>query len=133
LRYFQKLVKGHILAFQLYSYRTLGQTSLRELAALGGPNNLRGFYQGRYRDQNMFSFITEYRVHIYKRFSACFFGGLGTVYNSSRQLLANNLKYSGGGGLRFSLLEKEKLNIRLDYGYSNHLNKGFYFTVGECF
>lgn len=133
LRYFQKLYKGQILATQLYSYRTTGQTSIRELAALGGPNNLRGFYQGRFRANNMFSIITEYRAHLYKRFSAVLFGGIGSVYNHQVEISASNLKYSYGGGLRFSLLEKEKLNIRLDYGYYNRFNRGFYFTVGECF
>ncbi len=133
LRYFQKIRKGHILAFQLYNYRTYGQTPIRDLGALGGPNNLRGFYQGRYRAKSMFSFITEYRVQLYKRFSACFFGGLGTVYTVRSELNEKNLKYSYGGGLRFALLEKEKLHIRLDYGYSNKFNSGFYFTIGECF
>ena len=31
------------------------------------------------------------------------------------------------------IAEKEKLNLRVDYGYSDYYNKGFYFTIGECF
>jgi outer membrane protein assembly factor BamA len=133
LRVFRKLFKNNILAFQLFNYRTYGQTPIRDLGALGGPNNLRGFYQGRYRANSMFSCIAEYRYNFYKRFSLCMFGGLGTVYTLRTELNFDNLKYSYGGGLRFALLEKEKLNIRLDYGYSNKFNNGFYFTIGECF
>lgn len=132
-RYFQKIAKGHILAFQLYNYKTFGQTPLRDLASMGGQDNLRGFYLGRYRANNMITFITEYRVHLYNRWSACLFGGLGNVYNRSTELVSKNTKYSYGGGLRFAVLEKEKLHIRVDYGYYNKYNSGLYLTVGECF
>ncbi|MBA2612090.1 MAG: BamA/TamA family outer membrane protein [Bacteroidetes bacterium] len=133
LRYFKKIFKDQILAFQLYNYETFGNTPLRELASFGGPNNMRGFYQGRYRANNMISFITEYRLHLIGRFSTCAFGGVGNVYNHFSDLKSENIKISYGGGLRFALLEKEKLNIRLDYGYSNRFNQGLYITVAECF
>jgi hypothetical protein len=45
----------------------------------------------------------------------------------------SSIKNSFGGGLRISILEKDKLNLRIDYGYSDKYNKGFYFTLGECF
>ncbi|MBC7695135.1 MAG: BamA/TamA family outer membrane protein [Burkholderiales bacterium] len=133
LRYFKKIYKNHILAMQIYNYSTYGQTPLRELASFGGSNNMRGFYQGRYRDNNMISFITEYRLHIKGRFSACAFGGIGNVYNTYKDLLKTNPKYSYGAGVRLALLQKEKLNIRVDYGYSSRYNQGLYVTVGECF
>jgi hypothetical protein len=134
VRYFKKLpAANHILAFQFYNYATYGQTPLRELAAFGGANNMRGFYQGRFRANNMLSLISEYRLHLKGRFSTCFFGGLGDVYNQYADLNIMNLKYSYGAGLRFSILEKEKLNIRVDYGYSSNFNKALYITFGECF
>jgi outer membrane protein assembly factor BamA len=133
LRYFKKVWKSHIVAMQLYNYQTFGNTPLRELASFGGPLNMRGFYQGRFRADNMISFITEYRAHLIGRFSGVLFGGLGNIYNHYSELRANNIKYSDGGGLRFALLEQEKLHIRVDYGYSDKFNRGLYVTVGECF
>ncbi len=133
LRYFKTVYKSHVVAVQFYNYSTFGQTPLRELASLGGSNNLRAFYQGRYRDKNMVTVIAEYRLHIKGRFSACAFGGFGNVYGNYKDLTATNVKGSYGAGVRFALLTKEKLNIRLDYGYSNRHNKGVYVTVGECF
>lgn len=133
LRYFQKLFKGHTLALQLFNYATYGKTPLRELASFGGPTNMRGFYQGRFRGDNMVSLIAEYRLHVVGRFSTVFFGGAGNVYNKYSEINANNMKYSYGGGIRFALLEKEKLHIRIDYGYSSKINRGLYVTVGECF
>lgn len=133
LRYFKKIADGHILAFQLMNYQTFGDTPLRDLAALGGADNLRGFYQGRYRAKNLITFISEYRARIYKRLSACFFGGLGNIYQSKNELLSRYTKFSFGAGLRYALLKKEKIHVRLDYGYSNKFNNGIYFTIGECF
>jgi outer membrane protein assembly factor BamA len=134
IRYFQKLFPGNILAFQLYHYETLGEaTPLRELASIGGPNNMRGFYQGRYRGRKMVSFITEYRWSVIGRFGLCFFGGVGDAYTEINEVKPRQLKFSYGAGIRFALLEKEKLNIRLDYGFASKYNNGFYVTVGECF
>ncbi len=134
VRFFQKLFRSrHILALQFVNYETFGDTPLRELAALGGPNNLRGFYQGRYRANSMLSFISECRFHLIGRFSTCVFGGIGSVYNHYNEIRPESMKYSFGGGLRFSILKKEKLNIRVDYGYSSKLNQGLYITFGECF
>ena len=133
LRWFKRIYRKQVLAIQFYGYQTNGTTPLRDLASLGGSNNMRGFYQGRFRDNNMSTLIAEYRIPIYKRWSACVFGGAGKVYASFRDFHPELMKYSYGAGIRFSLLEKERLNLRLDYGFYNRFNSGFYFTVGECF
>ena len=133
LRYYRQLFKNHIMAFQVYNFATIGDTPLRSMALLGGSNNLRGFYQGRYRDNCMYSAIAEYRAYLFWRLSACAFFGVGDVYRNVSDININSLKHSFGGGLRISILQKEKLNLRLDYGYSDKYNQGFYFTVAECF
>ncbi len=133
IRYFKKLFRNTVVATQLYNYTNAGQPPIRELAMLGGPGNMRGFYQGRFRDNNMTTLIAEYRIPVWKRFSAVVFGGIGNVYRKISELVNNTPKHSFGGGIRFALLAKEKLNIRIDYGYYNQNNQGFYFTVGECF
>ena len=133
IRYFKKLIRHTVVAAQLYNYTNSGQAPIRELAMLGGAGNMRGFYQGRFRDNNMTTLIAEYRVPVWKRFSAVVFGGIGNVYLKINELVTSAPKHSFGGGIRFAVLPKEKLNIRIDYGYYNQSNKGFYFTVGECF
>lgn len=134
-RFYKKVVLGHVFAAQLYSYSNSGQTALRDLAQLGGSGNLRGFYQGRFRDNSLLTFIAEYRAPIYGRFGITVFGGAGNVYDKLDELdrITQHVKYSFGGGLRFAVLKKERLNLRLDYGYYDNYNKGFYFTIGECF
>jgi outer membrane protein assembly factor BamA len=133
VRYFKELFKHTVIAGQVYHFANNGQVPIREMAMLGGANNLRGFYQGRFRDEDMTTVIVEYRIPVYKRLSACLFGGAGNVYRKIKDIALRSLKHSYGGGIRIAILPKEKLNIRVDYGYSNRDNKGFYFTVGECF
>jgi outer membrane protein assembly factor BamA len=131
IRFFKKIVKNHILAFQLYNYSTIGDTPFRSMASLGGANQLRGFYQGRYRDNSMYSAVAEYRAFLFWKIGLCAFVGVGDVYNKNLNL--TSIKYSFGGGIRFTIIEKEHLNLRIDYGYSDDYNKGLYFTIGECF
>lgn len=132
-RLFKRVFKKHVLACQLYNYSTFGDTPFRSMASLGGSGNLRGFYQGRFRDKSMYSVIAEYRAEIIWRLSACVFGGIGDVYDKPKNINAGTMRYSFGGGIRLAILEKEKLNLRIDYGYYDKYNQGFYFTVGECF
>ncbi len=133
VRLFQKIFKKHVIGLQLYNYSTFGETPFRSMATLGGAGNLRGFYQGRYRDNSMYSAIVEYRAKLVWRLSACVFGGVGDVYRQPKDINMGSIKGSFGGGLRLSILEKESLNLRVDYGYSDSYNQGFYFTIGECF
>lgn len=132
-RYFKQTFHDQVFAIQLYNYMTIGSNPLRELASLGGQNNMRGFYMGRYRDKCFYSLIAEYRIPIWNRISCVTFGGLGDVYKNIQTISFTNLKFSGGAGLRFALLKKEKMNLRLDYGVNSNYNYGLYLTVNECF
>jgi len=134
LRKYIRIYKKHVLAMQAYSLSDIGNDiPIRDIAALGGTNSMRGYYAGRYRDKQLLVFQSEYRLPLYKRFGAVAFGGLGDVGKNINDFSMNNLKYSYGAGLRFALTKKEKLNLRLDYGMGKGGNSGFYFQLGEAF
>ena len=107
---------------------------IRSIASLGGADRMRGYYNGRYRDDHLMSLQAEYRVPVYKRFSAVGFAGVGDVTGRSSTISIRNMKYSYGGGLRFAVNKNEKLHIRLDYGFGKGKgNQGFYLQFGEAF
>lgn len=133
LRAFKTVFKNQVLAFQLYNYSTFGNSPFRSLASLGGESNLRGFYQGRFRDNNLISCIAEYRAPVYGPIAVCVFAGAGNVFSDFSSISTSSVKYNFGGGIRIAVLKKEKLNLRVDYGFSDKYNQGFYFTIGECF
>jgi outer membrane protein assembly factor BamA len=123
-----------VLALELFSFNNTGnEVPLRSLASFGGASRMRGYYEGRYKDQNQLVLQAEYRFPIYKRFRGVVFGGGGDVGGSFTDYSFSDLKYSYGAGLRFALSQKEKLNLRIDYGIGQGNNSGFYIQLGEAF
>ncbi len=133
LRKFIRVYNNQVLALQLYNFMNVGDVPLRSLANLGGSNSMRGLFDGRYRDKNQLVLQGEYRTPIAGRFGAVIFTGVGDVGHTVTDYSFKDLKYSCGGGLRFAVDKKEKLNIRLDYGLAGGKNHGLYFQLGEAF
>lgn len=132
-RYYWNFYKSHVLANNIYTNFNFGDTPFRMMAQLGGQNIMRGYFQGRYRDNNMIAMQTEYRFPIYWRFMGVAFVGVGDVFSSANQLSLNQLKVSGGGGLRFTVDAKERINLRFDYAWGRFQSKGFYLSISEAF
>ncbi|MFX5793932.1 hypothetical protein ABTD98_22955, partial [Acinetobacter baumannii] len=61
------------------------------------------------------------------------FTDCGDVGHTIHDFSWNTIKYSYGGGLRFQLTKKEKLNLRIDYGIGANNNNGFYLQLAEAF
>ena len=133
IRRFIRVFKEQVLALQAYGYFSGGTVPLRNLAALGGANSMRGYYAGRFRDKNEGVLQAEYRVPLFWRLGAVGFAGIGNVGPELKALNFNWLKYSYGGGLRVALNKTEKLNLRLDYGLARGHSQGFYLQLGEAF
>jgi hypothetical protein len=63
----------------------------------------------------MFATQLEYRLSLPKRFGVVGFGGIGEVVPGGSQILkSSNLLPAGGGGLRFQLSKKYRVNLRAD-------------------
>jgi hypothetical protein len=72
-----------------------------ELASLGGPEQLRGFYAGRFRDRSAVAATLQYRYPIWAYVDGELFAGVGNAYPGHlRGLAAETLYLSYGGGLR---------------------------------
>ena len=133
LRRFIRIYKDQVLALQAYGSFNNGEVPLRSLAYLGGSSLMRGYYEGRYRDKNAGVLQAEYRVPLFWRFGAVGFGDIGNVGPELKDIDLQHFKYSYGGGLRVALNQKEKLNLRLDYGLAKGGSNGFYLQLGEAF
>jgi outer membrane protein assembly factor BamA len=133
LRRFIRVYKEQVLALQVFGSFNGGEVPLRSLAYLGGANSMRGYYAGRYRDKNAAVVQAEYRVPLFWRIGAVGFGDIGNVGPELKDINFQHFKYSYGGGLRVALNQKEKLNLRLDYGLAKGRSQGFYLQIGEAF
>jgi outer membrane protein assembly factor BamA len=134
LRQYIPVYKKNVLALQLYNCMNLGgDIPLRSLAALGGDNCMRGYYSGRYRDKQQIALQAEWRMPVYGRWGIVAFGSTGDVARKVMGYDFRGMKYAYGAGARFALNKQEKLNLRLDYGFTSDKNQGFYLQLGEAF
>jgi outer membrane protein assembly factor BamA len=132
-RRYLRLSFAHCLAFQTRFLAQTGEPPFWRMGLLGGPESMRGYYLGRYRDKNMIALQAEYRfVPVFWRLGLAVFAGLGDVAASPRQFDLGRLKYSCGLGLRFVIDPKQRINLRLDYGIGKGTS-GVYFTATEAF
>jgi outer membrane translocation and assembly module TamA len=131
--YFNPGQGSHVIAIQGLMQVNTGNPPFMMLSKLGGDELMRGHFQGRYRDRHILAGQVEYRFPIWWRFIGVAFVGVGEVAPEFSAFTLRGLKYSMGGGLRFTLDAKERINIRFDYGYGLHRNHGFYFGISEAF
>jgi hypothetical protein len=126
--------RRHVLAFRALGDARTGTPPFELLPQLGGDVLLRGYYQGRFRDQVMVALQAEYRLPVVWRIGLVAFAEAGQVAPRIDDLAFDAFKASLGGGLRFLLSPKEGLNIRADYGYGFDVKSGgFYLAIGEAF
>jgi outer membrane protein assembly factor BamA len=133
LRRFLRIYKQQVLAIQIFGSFNTGETPLRSLSYLGGANTMRGYYAGRFRDKNAAVVQAEYRFPLFWRIGGVGFADAGNVGPELTDINFRHFKYSYGGGLRVALNQKEKLNLRLDYGVAKGSSQGFYLQLGEAF
>jgi len=121
-----------VLALQSVIDLTSGHPPFNDMALFGGDMINRGYYQGRYRDQNAAQLQVELRQHVYGRLGFTLFAGSGEVWDRFEELSFRNYKWSAGGGLRFNLNPQDPTNIRVDFGVGKNTS-GFYLQFGEAF
>lgn len=123
---------GQVLAINLFTDLTFGDPPFNEMARIGGTKKMRGYYEGRYRDNKVAMVQAEYRIPLFWRFGMTVFGGYAGVANQFNDFDLSYFKYNYGAGLRFELDRVKKLNVRIDYGVGEDTD-GFYITFGEAF
>ncbi|MFZ6052378.1 BamA/TamA family outer membrane protein [Halocola ammonii] len=133
LRCFIPIGDRFVWANQFYAERVDGEVPFNMLALLGGTKRMRGFYEGRFRDNNNAIFQTELRADVYWRFGAVGFFSVGNVAHEFGAFKIENSRYTYGGGIRFLLDPEKKINVRLDAGFGSNSESAFYLTFGEAF
>ena len=122
----------HVVAAMFQQNSNFGEVPFINLAAAGGDDILRGYARNRFRDDHFTAAQIEYRFPLFWRIGAAAFAGAGDVYSTPEEVTLPTLKYSYGGGLRVSINEYERINLRLDYGFGNG-SQSFYLQLTEAF
>ncbi len=132
LRTYFSVSTKHTIALQGYLSSSSGDVPFQLLSFLGGQQIMRGYYAGRYRDKNMVVLQMEYRIQLFGRFGVVGFAGFGNVADRLNRLDFAKAKHSVGLGLRYTFNRDEKINLRLDVGFTGE-GRGFYISATEAF
>lgn len=136
----------HVLATQLVMANIWGDPSFETMALLGGKTIMRGHYEGRFRDNSLYAAQVEYRmplgrsdwidtrdkVPFKERWGLVGFVGAGDVASSFGDIDLSKIKTSVGFGIRYLVMPKERINVRIDFGFGTQI-PGFYFNIREAF
>jgi len=121
----------HILALQGVLELRDGAPPFYDLGRLGGAEIMRGYYEGRYRERQLYAVQAEYRAPLFWRFGGVVFASLGGVAHDVDGNLFDHPHVGGGAGLRFAPIDDVPVNFRLDIAFGDPV--AFYLNVGEAF
>ncbi|UYQ92763.1 BamA/TamA family outer membrane protein [Chitinophaga horti] len=149
--HFFTFLKNNTVGLNAYASSIQGGTlPFYQLQELGNDFIMRGYYAGRYRDQNYLAGQAEYRYFIDPKlkirlwkfemkptFALVAFAGTGSVF-ANRDFDIDRFKPNFGGGIRYFYDKSSRLTIRLDYGIGEQRpgekrQTGFYLSLGEAF
>lgn len=116
-RVFLPLGRERVLGAAAFVEQYVGGTPFTLLPKLGSTRFLRGWREGRYRDDAAWAAQSELRWPLFWRITGTAFGAVGDVAPDLTRFHARTMKAAGGLGLRYRLTP-EAANIRLDVAVS---------------
>lgn len=120
------------LATQLYVCAAGEQAPFFLQCLYGSAGVLRGYPVGKYYDLTMWGAQAEYRWHVFPRWMAAGFAGVGGVAPSFGKYTSQDVLPAAGIGVRWIAEPKEKATLRLDYAWGKDRG-AFYLSIGEAF
>ena len=132
LRKYIPVFQNHVLALRAKLDFNNGTLPFQLMPGVGGAYFLRGYYEGRFRDNNFIGCQAEYRFPVHKLLNLVVFGEAGEVAGRIEDFRADGVKPAAGIGTRFFLDKKEKVVVRTDYGIGVD-SAGLYINIHEAF
>ena len=128
VRKYLRTYNSQVLAIQSWWSFTHGNAPFQQISLIGGSDRMRGFFEGRFRDNHAMVQQLEYRMPVYRNLSMVLFGHAGQVADRPKNFNVRNLRYGTGFGFRYKL-NGDGLNIRLDIAIGDQ--RAFYFGLNE--
>lgn len=122
---------GGVMAFDLYGEFAYGDVPWTMLPTVGGTERMRGYYKGRYMDNNAVSAQVELRQHLWETIGCAVWAGAANVWGRASAFEMSHTLPNAGVGLRIKIAGGTLL--RLDYGFGKNGQNGFVFGLNEAF
>ncbi len=131
----------NVLAFWAYGwFVTSGTSPYLALPAIGWDmfsRSGRPYTQGRIRGEDLVYAETEWRFPLQKekdKWGAVLFVNTSAASSRTEDIkLFDNFVFGYGGGLRFMINEKKRVNLGLDYGFGANGAQGLFLNLNEYF
>jgi outer membrane protein assembly factor BamA len=120
-----------VLAGQVYAEGVVGDAPFQLLPLLGGSNRMRGYREGRFRDNVYWTAQVEYRFSLFWRFKGTAFASVGDVGPHVGSPLVTDVEAAVGLGGRLRLTDTG-VHGRVDLAYSS-TGPELYLSLGEAF
>jgi hypothetical protein len=130
LRGYRSLGPG-VLAGQVYTESVAGTAPFQLLPLLGGADRMRGYREGRFRDDVYWTAQAEYRFPLFWRLKGAAFASAGEVGPRLGAALVEDVEAAVGLGGRFRFTD-DGVHGRLDLAYSP-TGLELYISLGEAF
>lgn len=122
-----------VVAVQTLAWLANGDMPLLEKWRLGGGNAMRGMFQGRYRDNNLWTAQAEYRYGLHRLVKWVLFAGVGNTAPEMERLFSQTVQAGYGTGIRLLLNKDKKVYFRTDFAWSSNGQFGYYIRLGDAF
>jgi len=131
-RSFIPLGGAHVVAGQMIFAASAGDVPFQLLPGISTGGIMRGYPEKRFRDSLAVAAQMEYRFPLIWRFGGVVFGSAGQVAGAFTDFSFTEFVYAAGGGIRFALDTRERLNLRVDVAWTPE-GTAFYVNVREAF
>ncbi|NNM94291.1 MAG: BamA/TamA family outer membrane protein [Bacteroidia bacterium] len=128
---YRQIARPVVLAFDEHTVITSGTVPFNQMALVGGPYDMRGYYMGYYRDNDFTMLQAEARIHLFWRIGFDAFAGFGYFGNANVFPESPGAIHAEGVGLRYNYDKRQHVNVRLDVGYGQSAE--IYLEVLEAF
>jgi hemolysin activation/secretion protein len=129
--YYKIKNERNILATRVKASITAGDVPFQGQNVVG-QDDIRGYSAGKYRDNQVYAVQAEYRWRFYKKFGMVGFLGVASAVDTFGDVFDSELLPGAGVGLRYLMIEKERINIGMDIAKGKG-DWGLYFRIGESF
>lgn len=129
--YYKIKNKNNILATRVKATIASGDVPFQGQSVVG-QDDIRGYSNGKYRANHVYAAQAEYRWRFYKKFGMVGFIGVASAVDQFSDMFDSEILPGAGLGLRYMMIEKERINIGVDVGMGKD-DWGLYFRIGESF
>ena len=122
---------GGTMAADIHSEFTYGDVEITMLPTIGGMERMRGYYYGRYRNNNVVSAQLELRQRIWQFISGAGWIGGANLWGEYGKFSIRHTLPNYGIGIRGDITKNFRL--RLDYGFGRKGQNAFILSINEAF